>query len=113
MVVRKGIARMLLRFEFRNGYKLADEAEAFKLFCKYYTTQLDENTFIVHEKREYNGKPNYETRQLILRSIAVDWQNDFNRFNYDWVECAAWASFFTKYGKRYGLLTEFTENGII
>lgn len=104
---------MLFRFEFRNGYKLADEAEAFKLFCKYYTTQLTENTFVVHEKREYNGKPNYETRKLILRSIAEDWQHDFNRFNYSWAECAAYTHFFTKYGKRYGLTKEFTENGII
>lgn len=104
---------MLFRFEFRNGYKLADEADAFKLFCKYYTTQLAENTFVICGKREYNGKPNYETRKLILQSIAVDWSHNFNRFNYSCEECAAWTSFFTKYGKRYGLLTEFAENAII
>lgn len=104
---------MLFRFEFRNGYKLADEANTFKLFCKYYTTQLNENTFIICGKREYNGKPNYGTRKLILRSIAIDWQNDFNRFNYSYEELATYTHFFTEYGKRYGLLTEFAENGIV
>lgn len=104
---------MLFRFEFRDGYKLADEAEAFKLFCKYYTAQLNENTFIICGEREYNGKPNYRTRKLILQSIAVDWSHNFNRFNYSWGECSEWSHFFYKYGKRYGLLTEFAENGIV
>lgn len=104
---------MEIRFEFRNGYTIKADTDVFKMFCKYYTTQMTEDTFVINGLREYNGKPNYETRKLILRATAEEWQRVFNCFCYSWEELANWTQFFTKYGKRYGLIKEFTENGII
>lgn len=104
---------MVIRFEFRNGYTLKADKDIFKMFCRYYTTQLTADTFIVDGLREYNGQPNYETRKLILRATAQEWQHAFSRITYYYSELFEWYSFFEKYAKRYGLVEEFRENGII
>lgn len=44
---------------------------------------------------------------------AVEWQMDFENHNYSYGELAEWQSYFTKLAKRYGLVREFRENGII
>ena len=47
------------------------------------------------------------------RQKAIEWQLDFNNHNYSWGELASSTEYFTKLAKRYGLITEFRENGII
>ena len=47
-----------------------------------------------------------------IRQEAVDWQLDYDNHNYSYMELAIWNDYFTTQGKRYGLLTEFRENGI-
>ena len=53
----------------------------------------------------------YEKKEEI-RQQAIDWQLDFGNHNYSWYELAEFYEYFYKYGKRYGLLKEFKENGI-
>ncbi len=55
----------------------------------------------------------YQRAKGRVRDKAIEWQADFENHNYSYGELAAWSSYFEKLGKRYGLLAEFRENGII
>lgn len=54
----------------------------------------------------------YQKSKEQIRRAAIDWQNSFQSCVYSWDEVNEWQSKFEKLGKRYGLLTEFRENGI-
>lgn len=72
-------------------------------------------SFQCHEERPYykNTKvADYEYRKQTLRDFAIEWQAKFADCTYSYEDLAWWSNFFTKYGKKYGLLTEFHENGI-
>ena len=47
------------------------------------------------------------------RNEAIEWQADFPNHNYYWSEIAEFTDYFSKLAKRYGLIREFRENGII
>lgn len=55
---------------------------------------------------------NYQKQKERVRDEAIDWQLDFFNYNYSWLELTAFENYFEKMGRRYGLLTEFRENGI-
>lgn len=55
----------------------------------------------------------YQEEKGYARQQAIDWQIDFVNHNYDYGDLAFFSDYFTKLGKRYGLLKEFRENGII
>lgn len=55
----------------------------------------------------------YQTKKDEARRKAIDWQLDFSNHNYSWYELMKFSEYFYKLGKRYGLLKEFRENGII
>ena len=55
----------------------------------------------------------YKEQKEKARELAVQWQYDFANNNYNWEEIGNFTDFFTKLGKRYGLLKEFRENGVI
>lgn len=55
---------------------------------------------------------NYQRQKERVRNEAIDWQLDFFNYNYSWLELIAFENYFEKMGRRYGLLTEFRENGI-
>lgn len=55
---------------------------------------------------------NYQEMKAKAREKAIEWQLDFCNHNYSWGELADFQDYFEKLGKRYGLLTEFRENGI-
>lgn len=57
----------------------------------------------------------YAERQDCLRNIAIDWQYEFFRNCHDlsYSELAYWNVYFYENGKRYGLIREFEENGIL
>ena len=55
----------------------------------------------------------YYEKKAEIREQAIMWQLDFNNHNYSWKELADYGEYFYKQGKRYGLLKEFRENGII
>lgn len=55
---------------------------------------------------------NYQRQKERVRNEAIDWQLDFFNYNYSWLELTVFENYFEKMGRRYGLLTEFRENGI-
>jgi hypothetical protein len=55
----------------------------------------------------------YYEKKAEIRQQAIDWQLDFSNHNYSWYELAEFGDYFYRLGKRYGLLREFKENGII
>jgi len=55
----------------------------------------------------------YAINKEKAREQAIDWQHNFENQNYSWGCLANWECYFRKLGKRYGLLKEFSENGII
>lgn len=56
---------------------------------------------------------NYQDMKAKARQKAIDWQKDNSNKNLSYSELADAGEFFFKLGKRFGLLTEFRENGII
>lgn len=55
----------------------------------------------------------YQQRKEEARQEAINWQHEFNQHNYSYSELADWGDYFTKLGRRFGLLKEFRENAII
>lgn len=56
----------------------------------------------------------YQKQKEIVRQKAIDWQANFdNNQSIGWGELAEQQRKMEKLGKRYGLLKEFKENGII
>ena len=47
------------------------------------------------------------------RQLAIDWQLNFANKDRSWLYCIVWANRFERIGRKYGLLREFRENGII
>ena len=58
-------------------------------------------------------KLTYSEKKAKLREEAVEWQCDFSKHNYSYGELAEMQAYFEKEGKKYGLMKEFRENGII
>lgn len=55
----------------------------------------------------------YQQAKNKIRDLAADWQSDFENNNYSWLELLQWQEFLVQKAKRYGLVNEFRENGII
>ena len=55
----------------------------------------------------------YTERKERARQKAIEWQYDFTQNDHYMSEYAEWGAYFEKLGKRYGLIREFRENGII
>lgn len=55
----------------------------------------------------------YQRAKEKARATAIDWQAWASVENLSCLELATWQTYFYKLGKRYGLLKEFKENGII
>ena len=55
----------------------------------------------------------YQRAKERARNKAVEWQNDFCDHNYSYGELVYWQDYFERLAKRYGLVEEFRENGII
>ena len=55
----------------------------------------------------------YQIGKANAQQEAIDWQNHFGDSDHDWLELAEASARFERVGKRYGLLKEFRENGII
>ena len=76
--------------------------------------QTGEKTFkVLQWKREtlFEGS-SYKLNKGILRDFAIVWQHDLENYDYDYLTLSEYGGFFRIYGKKYGLLTEFKENGI-
>lgn len=55
----------------------------------------------------------YQKAKESARNKAIEWQLDFDNHNYSYEELANYGNHFSKLAKRYGLMKEFKENGII
>ena len=55
----------------------------------------------------------YQDKKEQVRQEAIDWQMKFNNQKYGYLQLAEFSDYFSIMGKRYGLLKEFRENGII
>lgn len=55
----------------------------------------------------------YRKAQERARDKAIEWQMNFNNHNYSYGELAYYGEYFERLAKRYGLVKEFKENGII
>ena len=55
----------------------------------------------------------YQKGKEKTRNEAVDWQADFANHNYSYGELAYFSGYFEAKARRYGLVKEFKENGII
>ncbi len=59
------------------------------------------------------GASRRELMKEVIRQTAIEWQANFPNHDYSLGELLYFQGIFEKYGKRYGLLREFRENGII
>lgn len=55
----------------------------------------------------------YQMAKEKARNKTIEWQSDFCNHNYSYGELVCWQSYFERLAKRYGLVHEFRENGII
>ena len=57
-------------------------------------------------------KETYLANKKAARNEAMEWQTWASEVSMSWGECAYWGDYFTRLGRRYGLLREFHDNGI-
>ena len=112
---------MFIHFTFNNGsnpYIVKNNAELFRMVKKYIMDQTDSNSFyiygeisyyMIHTGRKLTAR---EKGRAALRDFAQQWQASFGYFSYSWSDLCDWIGFFEEYGRKYGLLREFRENGI-
>lgn len=55
----------------------------------------------------------YQIEKENARNEAMEWQADFDNHNYSYGELCDYYSYFNKLAKRYGLVREFEENGVL
>ena len=55
----------------------------------------------------------YQELKEKLRQEAVEWQNTMSEFHLSYEELTEMQRYFERMGKKFGLLKEFRENGII
>ncbi len=97
---RAEIYRELLRALIRKmGYEL-------EALLTYYDARRD---YAARERR----RDRYEAEKERARQAAIDCQNSLDGRNYSYGELAEMQDRLEKLGRRYGLLEEFRENGII
>lgn len=78
----------------------------------YYCPICDEDFYAFEVEKPINQKL-YKDKKEAVREQAIDWQIEFSQKDHYMSEDAYWNDYFTKLGKKYGLLKEFRENGII
>ena len=109
---------MYITFTYKDGsnpYIAINNDNLFRMICKYDTIQETSTHFMVIGRKSdiLGGKKrlNYSDKREILSDFAKELQTN-NMFD-SWGSLADWGAFFEEYGKKYGLLREFRENGII
>ena len=59
------------------------------------------------------AKTTYYEKKAQVQAQAIEWQHTFAEHNYSYYDLYEFGNYFYKQGKRYGLLKEFRENGIV
>lgn len=112
---------MWVHLNFMNGtnpYIVTSNKEMFEVIKAFDLKQTGEVFFdILGNVTYYTTKGRKltarEKGKIALSNFAKEWQNYFPECSYTWSELVSWCDFFTEYGKKYGLVREFKENGII
>lgn len=74
---------------------------------------IGENNILYYIPLVVSGRC-YQDRKNNVRDKAIEYQNTYYDFcNYSYGELSIINEFFERAGRRYGLLNEFTTNGII
>lgn len=102
-----GIYELENKTNFNLYYK---NFEGWRLWYKNTFSPLCENIKILDFKIE--GKK-YKEKKAYLINLAIDWQTNYSGLNWSYSELIEIQNFFEKNAKRYGLIKEFKENGII
>lgn len=55
----------------------------------------------------------YQIEKERLRQQAIEWQLNFNNYNWTYQDICYYTERFERLAKKYGLVKEFRENGII
>lgn len=55
----------------------------------------------------------YQKAKEKAKNEAIEWQLDFCNHNYSYGELTYYNDYFSRLARRYGLVNEFKENGII
>lgn len=77
---------------------------------------LDKDYYFIHSldlKLPKYKKNLYQDIKETLRQNAIEYSNYFSGCNMSYFTLLKLQNYFTRYGKKYGLLTEFKQNGII
>ncbi len=100
-----------------NPYIATTNAAFWFMINRYSVEQTGDCFFTVNSELQLltvkHGKMSARDRaKAVLRDFAIQWQYDFANFNYSCGELLDWQSFFSEYGRKYGLIREFRENCI-
>lgn len=114
---------MYIHFEFSDhsnpyifyGSPLECLKQVFSWRKKYHIRELEKtnNGIFYIAINNHSHKNSFSSIKEIIRNQAIEWQNDFANCDYSYSELVEIQNYFEKQGKRYGLLREFRENGII
>lgn len=55
----------------------------------------------------------YQRNKEAVREFAIEWQADFCNHNYSYGELAVFRDMFYRLARKWGLVREFRENGLI
>ena len=64
-------------------------------------------------KAKNKQRREYKHKKAHARRIAQNWQQITADSEHSWQWCINWAARFERIGKKYGLLKEFKQNGIL
>lgn len=111
---------MYTTFIFKNGanpYITKNNQELFRMLTSNCCEQIAENIFEVLAPAQMltvkKGGSKYKMIKGVVRNLAIEYQYKFSELNYSYYDLIGWQRFFEEYGKKYGLIKEFKENGII
>jgi len=98
-------------FDNSNPFIAITHSKFLDMICKYELRQdYTWGYYVVKRKEPF--KHSYYAMKEVIRDFAIQWQANFEKFDYSYMDLANYQDFFTKYGKKYGLLNEFHENAI-
>jgi len=123
-LTRKEKERCIALFEDEEYIKMLKEKLGEKWYVREKVVSLDENEFsyYLYTSGGYDDEFDelwylqvfYARNKAELRQQAIDYQNLFSKgFSMSWGDIAYFSDYFAELGKRFGLLKEFKENGIL
>lgn len=91
------------------------QIELFNSYSEYYARTFSPGVYVhmaIDTDKTPHGKT-YNDKKNALRDTAINFYNLFPMFDISYLEFVTATNYFEKYARRYGLITEFTENAII